>query len=82
MCIGKTHATLHTIKVLHATNKYQPRYVILLETQEVLQDFYGLEEAISYLRELGHSTVQLVNGPDVYILTWGPPLAPWEGEPG
>jgi len=73
---------LHTINVLLPESDDDPRYKIVLQPDQVDTRAHTLEEAIAYLRQKGMKAAQIVNGPEVYIITWGPLLAPWEGEPG
>lgn len=73
---------LCTIKVHLIGEMNTPPYTIELNGELFDTSHKRMEEAIAFLRERGHQRAQVVNGPEVYVLTWGPLLAPWEGEPG
>lgn len=73
---------LHSIVVHLKTAELVLRYEISNPRGGDLENHPTLDKAITSLRERGHNAAQVVNGPEVYVLTWGPLLAPWEGEPG
>lgn len=73
---------LYTIKVGLKGPETEFPYSIVLGDQGFLEATPTLEDAITYLRKTGANVAQVVNGPEVYVVTWGPLLAPWEGEPG
>ena len=72
----------HILTVLDPNVGEDPNYEIAWPPEDNTRGYFSIETAISDLREAGHSSVQVVNGHEVYLLTWGPLLPPWEGQPG
>lgn len=73
---------LHTIKVHPAEKDVGLYYTIEIDAVEAPFRWHTLQGAIADLRARQHWAAQVVDGECVYVLTWGPLLAPWEGEPG
>lgn len=73
---------LPTIKVLPPHHDHDRGYEIVIDGPKIVHQVFKFEDAVSFLRDETYNAAQVVNGPEVYIITWGPLLAPWEGEPG